>query len=314
GFTSVNEDNYSAWGAITSRRLNAQYHCTAYSGRGLYRNNDGNTNTVVPNLFNRIFADDNASVWNHNNYIPDVVVIHLGTNDFANEQTWASNHSPLDSASYVSKYIGFISDLRTTYGSSTKIVCVNGSSISIWSGLNQYNRWNNYMTAIYNHFIGLNDNNVYKFSLATQAAPYGEDWHPAKHEHIHMADQITPYIQQITGWMDCASVAGGKAYLDDCKICVAGTTGNTACTPGSTATNEIEIAVDNFLVFPNPASNMINLNILSDQISWNIYNQIGEIMLQGKGKNCSVENLSAGLYHFVAIENSKTMIASFIKE
>ena len=43
GFTSANEDNYSAWGAITSRRLNAQYHCTAYSGRGLYRNNDGNT-------------------------------------------------------------------------------------------------------------------------------------------------------------------------------------------------------------------------------------------------------------------------------
>ena len=86
GFNSVNEDNYSAWGAITSRRLNAQYHCTAYSGRGMYRNNSGSTSGVIPQVYPRIFPDDANSVWNYNNYIPDVCVIHLGTNDFFPEQ------------------------------------------------------------------------------------------------------------------------------------------------------------------------------------------------------------------------------------
>jgi lysophospholipase L1-like esterase len=314
GFTSKNEDNYSAWGSITSRRLNAQYHCTAYSGRGLYRNNDGNTTTVIPNVYNRIFPDDNTSLWNFSAYIPDVVVIHLGTNDFANEQSWASNHSALDSASYVNKYIGFISDIRTAYGSATKIVCVNGSSISIWSGLDQYNRWNNYMAAIYNHFSGLSDTNVYKFKLATQDAPYGEDWHPAKHEHLHMADQITPYLQQITGWTDCASVAAGNAYLDDCKICVGGNTAQTACTPGNTSTSEIEIAENNFRLFPNPAGNNISIANGNEQTTWTIFNQLGEMVAKGKGANCSLDHLNTGIYRLVSVSNEQQSANSFIKE
>ena len=314
GVTSKNEDNYSAWGAITSRRLNAQYHCTAYSGRGLYRNNDGNKTTVIPNVYNRIFPDDAASVWNFNNYIPDVVVIHLGTNDFANEQTWASNHSTLDSASYVNKYIGFISDIRIAYGSSTKIVCVNGSSISVWSGFDQYNRWNNYMNAIYNHFVGLSDNNVYKFKLATQNAPYGEDWHPAKHEHISMADQITAYIQQITGWQDCASVNSGNAYFDECKICVGGNTGKTACVPSSTSIDDIVLDNHTLLLYPNPANSAININDGDQQTTWSIFNQLGEMVLSGNGKTCPLDKLSNGIYHILTLNGENQSAGTFVKE
>ncbi|MFM7022828.1 MAG: GDSL-type esterase/lipase family protein [Flavobacteriales bacterium] len=311
GFTSKNEDNYAAWGAITCRRLNTQYHCTAYSGRGMFRNNDGNKTTVIPNVYNRIFPDDASSSWNFNNYIPDVVVIHLGTNDFANEQTWATNHSTMDSADYVSKYIGFISDIRTAYGSATKIVCVNGSSISVWSGFDQYNRWNNYLSAIYDHFQGLSDNNVYKFKLVTQNAPYGEDWHPAKHEHVNMTNQIVPYLQQITGWQDCNGVASGNAYMDDCTICVGGNTGKTACTPGNTSTHEYELANKSFSVFPNPVTEVLNLSAGG---SWTIFNQMGEVVLKGNGMSCEVEKLSEGIYYILSLNGKEKSTATFVKE
>ncbi len=313
GFTSVNENNDAAWGAITSRRLNAQYHCTAYSGRGLYRNNDGNTASVLPNIFNRIFPDDANSTWNHSSYIPDVVVVHLGTNDFANEQTWANNHSVLDSTAYVQKYIGFISDLRNDYGVNTKIICVNGSSISIWNDFNQFNRWNNYMTAIFQHFANLNDHNVFKFNLVTQAAPYGEDWHPAKHEHIKMANQITPYIQNITAWQDCANVTSGTAYLDDCAVCVAGTSGNVACVPGVLTSQEIVANTSTLKIYPNPAASQFAIEGVSEQIQWTIYNTLGESVAIGQGKKANVELLANGLYHLV-LYSAQQQSLSFLKE
>lgn len=312
-FTSVNEDNYSAWGAITTRRLNTQYHCTAYSGRGMYRNNSGTTNGVVSQFYDRIFPDDAASSWDHNKYVPDVCVIHLGTNDFFPEQN--STPNMLDSTAFVTAYINFVTSLRGYYPSA-KIVCVIGSSKSDWwpVGLQNLTRWRRYVKAVQYHFNSNNDNEVYFYELAVQSAPYGEDWHPAKHEHIHMADQITPYLQQITGWQDCASVISGNAYMDDCKICVGGNTGNTACIPGSTSTSEFEIAANTFNIFPNPAGSSINIDNANDHTSWTIFNQLGEVVLNGNGKSCSLENIHSGIYHIITVSEEQKSAATFIKK
>ena len=40
GFHAENEDNSKAWGAIASKKLDAEYMCTVFSGRGVYRNYD----------------------------------------------------------------------------------------------------------------------------------------------------------------------------------------------------------------------------------------------------------------------------------
>jgi lysophospholipase L1-like esterase len=198
GFHSVNENNYTAWGAILGRDLNAEYHCTAYSGRGLYRNNTGFTSGTLPSIYNRINPDNTSSTWNTSNYVPDVIVIHLGTNDFAPEQT--ASPAMVDSATFVNTYIHFITTLRGYYPLA-QIICIRPNSQTDYYpvGLKTLTRMTNYVKAVTNHFIGI-DANVSYFALTPQTAPYGEDWHPSAATHQSMAAQLKPFIQTKTGW------------------------------------------------------------------------------------------------------------------
>ena len=198
GFHSVNENNYNAWGAIIARDLNAEYHCTAYSGRGLYRNNSGLTTGTVPSIYNRTNPDNASSTWNTSNYVPDVVVIHLGTNDFAPEQ--ASTPSMVDSTTFVNTYISFIATLRTNYPSA-KIICIRPNSETDYypTGFKTLTRMTSYIKAVTDHFVGT-DANVFYFALTPQSPPYGEDWHPCAATHQSMATQIESFITTKAGW------------------------------------------------------------------------------------------------------------------
>ncbi|SFX89690.1 SGNH/GDSL hydrolase family protein [Cytophaga hutchinsonii] len=198
GFHSVNENNYTAWGAIVARELDAEYHCTAYSGRGIYRNNNGAATGVLPSIYNRINPDDASSQWNTATYIPDVIVIHLGTNDFAPEQL--STPDMVDSAAFVSGYINFITTLRSYYPAA-KIICVRPNSLTDYYpvGLKALTRMTRYTKAVTDHFVPT-DANVFYFALAPQNAPYGEDWHPSAATHQSMAAQIKTFIKTRAGW------------------------------------------------------------------------------------------------------------------
>ena len=199
GFHSVNENNYKAWGAVVCRTLNAQYMCTAYSGRGVYRNNTGSTTGTVPSFYNRIHPDDAASSWTVSNYIPDVVVVHLGTNDFAPEA--GTPASALDSASFVNAYISFVNTIRSNYPSADIICTVPNSMTDYYpSGSKWLTRVTNYHHAIVNHFTTGGDTKVHYFALTPQSTPFGEDFHPTSATQQSMSDQIVPTIKTIKGW------------------------------------------------------------------------------------------------------------------
>jgi lysophospholipase L1-like esterase len=198
GFHSVNENNYNAWGAIVARDLNTEYHCTAYSGRGLYRNNNSATTGILPSIYSRTNPDNASSTWATSNYVPDVVVIHLGTNDFSPEQT--ATPSMVDSITFVNTYIRFITTLRGYYPDA-KIICVRPNSETDYYPVNfkTLTRMTSYIKAVTNHFTGT-DANVFYFELTAQLAPYGEDWHPSAATQQSMATQIEPFIKTKTGW------------------------------------------------------------------------------------------------------------------
>jgi len=198
GFSSANEDNYSAWGNLVSQRLNTQYMCTAYSGKGMYRNFQGDTIGTLPLIYDRIFPDQNLPKWNFDSYIPDLVVIHLGTNDFYQE---ISGVSKLDSSGYVNHYITFVKRIRGLYPGA-KIVCVpsNGLNDSWPPNAFMYSKSKRYVESVVNSVNGSGDKNIYFFPMVPQSAPFGEDWHPSLHTHKSMAEQIVPYLKKITGW------------------------------------------------------------------------------------------------------------------
>jgi hypothetical protein len=273
GFHSTYEDNGRAWGYTVAKKFDAQYHSTSISGRGMYRNNSGTTTGVIPDEFDKIFPGQSLPLWNFSNYVPDLVVIHLGTNDFY-PQSWGTP-SMLDSASYVNKYIAFIDNLRTQYGSSTKIICAFGNSISDWypAGQNELTHWRNFINAVVGHFTGLGDNEVYKFELNLQNSPYGEDWHPTIVTHNQMANQIAPYITTITG-RPASSYQASTTVL-------------------STA-NEQSVA--DVSIFPNPSSGRIHLDGIGENTIWSISDASGKVKQTGKGEEGNIETLESGIY------------------
>jgi hypothetical protein len=79
--TTHTEAYGASWDYQIGELLHAQVHTAAWSGLGMVRNCCGG-NTTMPHIFSRTLATVNIdNTWNGSNWIPDVLVINLGTND-----------------------------------------------------------------------------------------------------------------------------------------------------------------------------------------------------------------------------------------
>jgi len=97
-----------SFGMLLARWLNAQVHLVSYGGRGVMRDWQGNTNVNnAPQFFQRTMPDDPASRWDHAAYVPDVVVISLGQNDFSKDLP--------DEAVYTKACDDFVGEVRAAY-------------------------------------------------------------------------------------------------------------------------------------------------------------------------------------------------------
>jgi lysophospholipase L1-like esterase len=202
-FTSRNENAYLAFGAITARNLKARYQAVAFSGKGIFRNYEGTELETIPLIYDRIFPDKiDSPIWNSANYIPDVVVINLGTNDYSS-QAVINNLTKEDfDAVFIQNYSKFIKKIRKNYGTETKIICCVGPMMNDFWPENtvSWTRIKKSVSGIVDNFNKSGDANVYYFCFDMQTSPYGEDWHPTVSTHKQMAVKLTTFIKQLTGW------------------------------------------------------------------------------------------------------------------
>ncbi|GAA2221793.1 SGNH/GDSL hydrolase family protein [Streptomyces nogalater] len=115
-----------AFGALTARRLGADYQQNAFSGRGMVRNyNGGDPGTDYRTYYDRALLNVVGDVWHRpRDWRPQVVVIGLGINDFSTPlhpgEPWATQSELI--AAYAGAYHGFLDKLRARYGSRTFLV------------------------------------------------------------------------------------------------------------------------------------------------------------------------------------------------
>lgn len=196
GFTSVNENNYEAWGAIVARELSANYRCTACSGIGIRHNFDGDSLYTMPRLYPNILLWDPSKKIDSQLSETDLVVINLGTNDFSYETN--SGHK-VDSVDFVGGYIDFINDLRRYYPRAT-FVCVVGPMVndSYPVGAFHWTRLQRYVSAVVEHCQKSGDKKIYYFKHEPQTAPYGESYHPNKSTHARMAKNFAAFLRTLS--------------------------------------------------------------------------------------------------------------------
>jgi lysophospholipase L1-like esterase len=308
-YVAANEDNYYAWGPITARALGAEYHVNATSGRGLYRNNWHSDNTgaatgTLPKNYDNAMEDNNAVAYDHS-WHPDIVSIHLGTNDMAAEGGVGVS-AKLDDAAFQDTYRDFIEQILGYHPCANVIICFGNSKSD------GYPKWTKQLTRLRNIADSLivmyPDGNVTKLELSYTAESwpasptdcgYGDAWHPSLCSHTKMSAELVTKINSMT-------VNWGTS------------TGCTYTFNGTNATGIEDIQArsankDNQLsVFPNPAQNQIIVKGLENE-EWRIVNQLGAVVLKGNDNTINIANLKSGIYSLLSNTASKLNSTRFVK-
>ena len=123
-FSKQTEDAGMSYAGIVSRELNADYHLISYSGKGVVRNYGDRNKTSpdpMPSLYDRTCCTDSTLKWDFEKWIPQAVVINLGTNDF-------STRPYPDSLVFQAAYGKLIDRVRSLYPGVT-IFCISGPMI-----------------------------------------------------------------------------------------------------------------------------------------------------------------------------------------
>jgi lysophospholipase L1-like esterase len=188
-FTTQNENAYLAYGPVTARALNADPFVIAWSGKGVMRNYGGNTTDVFPSVYSRITPWDTTVSWNASQWIPQVVVINLGTNDY-------STGAP-DKTAFTTAYINFVNTIRTQYPSAHIYIALGPMIVT-----NDLPSARDYLTTVVSHFTSAGDSKVHFIEFPQQdgSLGYGEDWHPSVAEHAAIANQLIAQIKADLGW------------------------------------------------------------------------------------------------------------------
>jgi len=185
---------YLAYGPLTARALNANWLLSSVSGMGISRNwnNEGPT---IPQVYDHLYLDVNSKIeWNAQTYVPDVVSICLGTNDFS-DGDGSYDRKKLDSAKFVNAYTGFVRHIRERYPNAP-ICLLNSPAISRENN----EKLSQYLSAVIEQMYKLyQDNNFYKFEFPHNYSG-GCDGHPNMEEHQKMSDELVVFFKKVMNW------------------------------------------------------------------------------------------------------------------
>ncbi len=188
-FSLATENHYLSYGAVTARALGAELITTAWSGKGMYRNYGGDMTDTMPTLYLRTLPDQAASVWSFATWTPDVVVINLGTNDFAQGDPGQP---------YVDAYLAFVRLVRMNYPGAY-IECTNGPML----GDPNLTTARGYINSVVSTMKSGGDTKIGYLEFPTQngtANGLGCDYHPTVVTHQMMADQLTAALKTALSW------------------------------------------------------------------------------------------------------------------
>jgi lysophospholipase L1-like esterase len=173
-FSSATENAFYAYGPIAARARNADLHCVAWSGRLMWPNN------TMDEVYGRALASDASSVWDFAQWKPDVVIVALGTNDFA-------GGTP-DRKRWIAGYRAFLARVRKNYPRAA-IYCA--TSPMTWGEPDKILR--SYLDEIVREENTAGHKNVRLLPFATQDGGkhgFGAQWHPSQKTHQVMADTM----------------------------------------------------------------------------------------------------------------------------
>jgi len=183
-YTPPTEDVERAYGPLVARHFGAQIHIECLSGICLVQKT-GDPAPPLPVFYPRTLAGNTIALWNFSQYIPDAVVINLGTNDYGSP--------PVPSSSdFIDGYHSFINYIWGKYGRSTALFLACGPMIG--------NPCCTYVQQVVNSYNGKGVYYVDLRNLLSYPQDYGCDGHPGVSGHEKMANATITVMSKYLDW------------------------------------------------------------------------------------------------------------------
>ena len=182
---SIYSNTYLSFGPVAARELGAQYHIIAMSGKGLLRN-WGSPFLSTPSdrtfrtSYIRTVRSDHKSRWNFKSWVPHVVVISFGNNDFSTKP-----HTPKEL--FTAHYRNFINEVKMR-NPNAQIVCMTSSREPFKS----------YVKEIVEREREEGNSQIHFYSFApVPRRECGCDWHPGAAAQARIGRELADVIRPL---------------------------------------------------------------------------------------------------------------------
>jgi hypothetical protein len=189
----------STYGAIAARTLDFDYVPIAYSGKGVWRNQDTDDKIAFPALFPLAlpYAGANSTLRDEP---PDAVLVNLGTGDFLPRNGFLS---PVDTQAFVTAYLKLLAQIRGEFPQAFVFCTIGPMLRDRWYNNRKLSRARQAIVDAVATRRRLGDSSVYYFALLPQdveADGLGAEYHPSERTQVKMAKQLVSVLRSFAKW------------------------------------------------------------------------------------------------------------------
>ena len=193
-FSTKTEDATKTYAYKTAEALDADYSFVSYSGHGIVSGYSSNGEKVAEQIVPPVYEQftktygssaglfDETTPWDFSSFVPDYIVINLGTNDIS----YVTDKERREE--FIAGYCDFIKQVRNCNPDS-HIVCALGT---MGASLNS-----SVKKAVERYTEETGDTNVTYLAFAQQSDKDGlaADWHPTEKTHEKAAERLIEHIE-----------------------------------------------------------------------------------------------------------------------
>ena len=181
GNTPLKQDATQSYGFLAAEKLNADCNIVAWSGVGL---DIGWTHAPFDTYYERHnFHRESKVAYDYSMQAPDVLIVHLGANDF----TYERDNNSADKSKFVEKGIKLVEDIRKGYNKNMPVIWAYDPDEGV----------PHYIKKISDHFGG-EASGFYILELEWQSTDsyWGASGHPSVAAHEKHAQMIVDLIKE----------------------------------------------------------------------------------------------------------------------
>ncbi|ORX84897.1 hypothetical protein BCR32DRAFT_291057 [Anaeromyces robustus] len=209
-FSTRSEDGTLSYAYKTAQKFHADVSMVAYSGFAILScyafTGERFTEAALPQYYDKLgysfepneFDDGVAQLqntfWDYREFIPDLVVINLGTNDNSYFLSIDESKVPDEKVAFIEEYEKFLAQIRANYPNA-EILCVLGMmGQEVYPEIEQ---------AVKNYTSKTGDKHVNAFKMNVQNTEengLAVDGHPAAQSHVDATYELVGEIERLYGW------------------------------------------------------------------------------------------------------------------